>query len=74
MRKKKYLSAKSGFISGYFSRVPLNSISKEEKNIRHPPWPMSPYITPNKKGKVTIKVTPGLASWYVGIAYSLTIY
>ena len=62
IRKKKYLSYRIGFISGCFSRVPLKSMSIDEKNNRHPPWPISPYMTPNRKGNVIIVVTPGFAS------------
>lgn len=32
---------------------------------RQIPWPQSPNITANRKGKVTIVNTLGLASWYL---------
>ena len=32
---------------------------------RQIPWPQSPNITANRKGKVTIVNTVGLASWYL---------
>jgi hypothetical protein len=32
------------------------------KRRRRDPWPISPNITPNKKGKVTIANTAGFAS------------
>lgn len=31
------------------------------------PWPMSPNMTPNKKGKVTIVNNAGFISLYLGI-------
>ena len=32
------------------------------------PWPMSPYITPNKNGKVTAVNSAGLASLYLCVS------
>lgn len=37
------------------------------------PCPISPNITPNKKGKVTMAKTAGFTSLYIGIPYVLTI-
>lgn len=49
-----------------FNHIPIAS--------RTPPWPMSPNMTPNKKGNTGIAYSAGLTSWYRGIPYVLTIY
>ena len=38
-----------------------------------PPWPISPNITPKRKGNIGIANKAGLISWYLGIPYVLTI-
>lgn len=46
---------------------------KPNKNNKNP-CPMSPNITPNKKGKVTVVNNDGLASRYLATPYVSTIY
>ena len=42
---------------------------KSPKKNKHVPWPISPYMMPNRKGKVAAVKRAGLASLYRGMPY-----
>jgi hypothetical protein len=61
--KTKYLSAKAGAIAGdHLKRQSFPRTRTSPINDRNAPWPISPNMTPNKKGKVTQANTDGLTS------------
>jgi len=62
MSQRKYLSYRTGLIEGILESVPENRTSTVARKRMQPPCPISPYITPKRKGKVTMKYMPGFAS------------
>lgn len=70
MSNSMYLILYSDFSPSIFSP---NQHTKEAMKNRMRPCPMSPNITPNKNGKVTILNTFGLISLYHGIPYVSTV-
>ena len=57
----------------FFLYVSFKSKSAIPVRKYTPPWPMSPNITPNWKGKVMIVKMAGFTSWYLGTPYVSTI-
>jgi len=55
IRKRKYRICRIIFMFGSFSRRVENIIKTDEKSITHAPCPTSPYITPKRKGNVTMR-------------------
>ena len=47
--------------------------SEDPTKSNKEPWPMSPNMTPNRKGKVTVVNIAGFASLYLGTPYVSTI-
>jgi len=75
IRTNMYLTARSPLVKPVLYYLKVLSI----KHIKHPtirmmePWPMSPNITPKRKGKVMEVNKAGLASLYPGTPYVLVI-
>jgi hypothetical protein len=63
MSKMMYLNDKSPSIPGALAlRVSQNMHNSDPTVKRTPPWPISPNITPKRKGKVTHVNTLGFTS------------
>jgi c-di-GMP-related signal transduction protein len=69
INKKQYLAYNIGLRDSIFSRKSLKM--KKDKAIKNiiEPCPISPNITPKKKGKLMQVNTAGLASLYEGTPY-----
>ncbi len=66
--KNRYLNYKAAAIPGpIFLKGTENKHKKAPTRNKTEPWPKSPNITPNKKGKVTHVNTVGLTSLYDGV-------
>ena len=65
----RYLISTKGFReeSGYSLILSALQIRYSPNSNNRPPWPISPNMTPNRKGKKAIANNPGLISPYLGI-------
>jgi len=75
MRTNMYLTERSPFVNLllYYLKVPSIKHRKTPTIRMIEPWPMSPNITPKKKGNVMEVNKAGLASLYDGTPYVLVI-
>ena len=66
MSNNKYLVPYIGFKASYLCP---NRHRKMEKARRRPPWPISPNMTPKRKGKLMMVNMVGFTSLYFGTPY-----
>jgi hypothetical protein len=71
IKNSKYLTGRT-LLKDPYLRQSLNKIKNNPIIIIIDPCPISPNIIPKKNGKVTIVITAGLASRYVGMPYVST--